>query len=248
MSARASVFWPQLGGVAQRPRGSETNTRAIPVDAFEKRGVASNGSSSPSLHPFSVPLCSCVQHLVQPYEVEDSVQATPPSKRRCCLEMLDNIEPLTPSGPHRHDEPSSVSDDVATATVGKVAVEADACCTDVSVFMESSCTRKPSESSVPRIFSKSTDGEGGAAHPVKNVKRDTMSLTFGDDAKRAASISHLDSGRFFGCKDLNRALEARDMNRVRALLRSPYLVVSAEVRMVAKAVSNSEMVSDQQEI
>ena len=38
------------------------------------------------------------------------------------------------------------------------------------------------------------------------------------------------------------------MVRVRALLRSPYLMVSAEVRMVAEVVSNSETVSVKQEV
>ena len=55
-------------------------------------------------------------------------------------------------------------------------------------------------------------------------------------------------GVFFGCKDLNRALEASDMDRVRALLRSPYLVVSAEARMVAEVVSNCEAASVKQEV
>ena len=169
--------------------------------------MASNGSSSPSLQPFSVPLCSCVQYLVQPCEVEDSVQATPPSKRRCVLEMLDRIDPSTPNGPRRHNEHSSVRDDVATATASKFAVEDDACCIGVSGFMEPSCTRELSESTVPRRDSKSTEGGGvslvaavvcgGVDRPVKKNGCETMSFTFGDDAKRAASIPHLDSGRFF---------------------------------------------------
>ena len=191
----------------QRAHDAETNTRAIPWDAFEKRGVASNGSSSPSLQPFSVPLCSCAQHLVQPCDVEDSVQATPPSERRCCLEMLDRIDPLTPNGPNRHNGHSRVMHDVATVTANNCGVEDDACCTGVSVFMESSCTREHSESSVPRVCSLGTEVDGVSLVEAvvcrevdRFVKKDgseNMGIAFGEEAKRAASISHVGSGRFF---------------------------------------------------
>ena len=113
-------------------------------------------------------------------------------------------------------------------------------------------------SSVPRLFSKSTEGEGvsldeavvcrGVDRPVEKEECETMSIVSGEDAKRTARISRLGSGRFFGCKDLNRTLEARDMDRVRALHRSPYLLVSAEARTVAVVVSNTELVSDKQEV